>query len=79
MDSPLLGLFPSTWIYATHPLKMDGPHRFAILGFETPQILWVLSLENPEVPIPDLLYDEMMSAGPTPELSTLSRFQTSQF
>jgi hypothetical protein len=36
MDSPLSGLFRSPRIYATRPLKMDGPRRFAISQLATP-------------------------------------------
>jgi hypothetical protein len=55
---------------------MDNPHHFMVLGTK---ILWVLSLGTLEVLIPDLLYVEMMSVGPTIELSSLSGFWISEF
>jgi hypothetical protein len=45
MDSPLSGFFPSPRIYATHPLKMDGPRHFAISRLATPNFL---SIESPD-------------------------------
>ena len=32
-------LLPSPWIYATRPLKMDGPRRLAISGLATIKFL----------------------------------------